>query len=277
MDIARVAQALTDAADAEIRPRFRALTEADISLKGPNDYVTEADKNAEIFLTKRLREIIDAPVVGEEATSADPTLPDLLGEASAAWVVDPVDGTYHFVHGSKTYAVMVAYMEAGVAVAGWILHPETGDMFIGVRGQGATHNGEAIAARVVGDEASGGRTLGTLRGAASARYIEPGRSTALEQAQLELGEAATPRMCAGWDYADLLLGNTDYLLFSRTHPWDHAPGAAIVREAGFTARRLDGAQYLPGVPGAPLLTAPDALWADIAAVLAPRLGFDTHA
>jgi fructose-1,6-bisphosphatase/inositol monophosphatase family enzyme len=259
---------MNDAADAEIRPRFRSLAESDIALKGPNDYVTEADKKAEIFLTKRLREIIDAPVVGEEATAANPSLPDLLADASAAWVVDPVDGTYHFVHGSETYAVMVAYMKAGVAQAGWILHPETGDLYIGVRGEGSTLNGEPIVPRVVGDELSGGRTLGNLRGVASARYVEAEKRDALEAGQLQLGEIATPRMCAGWDYADLLLGNTDYLLFSRTHPWDHAPGAAIVREAGFTVRRLDGSEYLPGVAGPALLTAPDALWDDVAAALA---------
>lgn len=258
---------MTDAADAEIRPRFRALAEGDVSLKGPNDYVTEADTNAEVFLTRRLRDIIDVPVVGEEATAANPALPDILADASAAWVVDPVDGTYHFVHGSPTYAVMVAYMDAGVASAGWILHPETGDIYIGVRGRGATLNGEPIAPRVVGDGAS--RTLGTLRGAASARYVDPEFHHALEAGQRRLGEIAQPRMCAGWDYADLLAGHTDYLLFSRTHPWDHAPGAAIVREAGFTVRRLDGADYLPGVPGAPLLSAPDALWEDIADSLSP--------
>lgn len=267
MDTTRVAQAMTDAADAEIRPRFRALAEGDIALKGPNDYVTEADKNAEIFLTKRLAEIVDVPVVGEEATADNPSLPDLLADASAAWVVDPVDGTYHFVHGSETYAVMVGYMEEGVASAGWILHPETGDLYIGVRGEGASLNGNPIAPRVVGDKASDGRTLGNLRGAASARYVDPELRDSLAAGQLKLGEVATPRMCAGWDYADLLQGNTDYLLFSRTHPWDHAPGAAIVREAGFTVRRLDGAEYLPGVGGAPLLTAPDALWDDIAEVL----------
>ncbi|WP_430868298.1 inositol monophosphatase family protein [Demequina aurantiaca] len=76
-------------------------------------------------------------------------------------------------------------------------------------------------------------------------------------------------MCAGWDYADLLEGRTDYVLFSRTHAWDHAPAAAIVREAGFAVRRLDGSEYLPGVQGAPLLTAPVDLWDDIAAALAP--------
>jgi fructose-1,6-bisphosphatase/inositol monophosphatase family enzyme len=277
MDITRVAQAMNDAADAEIRPRFRALAEADISLKGPDDYVTEADKNAEIYLTSRLREIVNAPVVGEEATAEDPSLPDLLADASAAWVVDPVDGTYHFVHGSPTYAVMVGFLEAGEAAAGWILHPETGDIYIGQRGKGATLNGQPIAPRVVGDGASGNRTLGNLRGAASARYVEPGFRGSLEAGQLELGEIATPRMCAGWDYADLLQGTTDYLLFSRTHAWDHAPGAAIIREAGFTVRRLDGSDYLPGVPGAPLLSAPDAIWADVAGALAPRVGVTCNA
>lgn len=272
MDLTRVALAMTEAADAEIRPRFRALAEGDIALKGPNDYVTEADKNAEIFLTKRLAEIEDVPVVGEEATADNPSLPDLLADAAAAWVVDPVDGTYHFVHGSPTYAVMVGYMEEGVAAAGWILLPETGDMYIGERGKGATLNGAPLTPRVVGDDASAGRKLGGLRGAASARFVEPGLRDALDAAQLELGEIATPRMCAGWDYADLLQGTTDYLLFSRTHPWDHAPGAAIVREAGFTVKRLDGADYLPGVTGAPLLSAPEALWDDIAAVLAPSIG-----
>ncbi|WP_062211131.1 inositol monophosphatase family protein [Demequina oxidasica] len=277
MDITHVALAMTDAADAEIRPRFRALAEGDIALKGPNDYVTEADKNAEIFLTKRLREIVDVPVVGEEATAENPALPDLLADASAAWVVDPVDGTYHFVHGSETYAVMVAYMEAGVATAGWILHPETGDLYIGVRGKGATLNGKPIPVRVVGDEASSGRTLGTLRGVASARYIDPDARYALLEAQASIGEIAEPRMCAGWDYADLLQGTTDYVLFSRTHAWDHAPAAAIVREAGFTIRRLDGSDYLPGVQGAPLLTAPNEIWPDVADALASRVSVTPRA
>lgn len=260
---------MTDAADAEIRPRFRALKDSEIDLKGPNDYVTDADKLAEIFLTRRLREIIDAPVVGEEATALDPTLPDILADAAAAWVVDPVDGTYHFVHGSQTYAVMVAYMESGVAIAGWILHPESGDLYIGVRGEGATLNGSSIAPRIVGDHTSAGRTLGFLKGAASARFVDASLRDALRAGQESIGEAVEPRMCAGWDYADLLTGRTDYLLFSRTHAWDHAPGAAIVREAGFAVRRIDGSEYMPGVQGAPLLTAPIDLWDDVAAAIAP--------
>jgi len=100
----------------------------------------------------------------------------------------------------------------------------------------------------VGDHTSSGRTLGSLKGAASARFIDDSLRDALRAGQESIGEAVEPRMCAGWDYADLLTGRTDYLLFSRTHAWDHAPGAAIVREAGFAVRRIDGSEYLPGVP-----------------------------
>ncbi|MEX0913632.1 MAG: inositol monophosphatase family protein, partial [Demequina sp.] len=129
MDMTAVATAMRDVSDAEIRPRFRALADGDIHLKGPGDFVTEADLAAERELTTRLQAIRDIPVVGEEATAADPSLPDRLADQPAAWVVDPVDGTANFVKGSPTYAVMVALVEHGESVAGWILHPETGDLY----------------------------------------------------------------------------------------------------------------------------------------------------
>nr|WP_284329325.1 inositol monophosphatase family protein [Demequina litorisediminis] len=76
-------------------------------------------------------------VVGEEATEHDPSLTDLLATEPAAWTVDPVDGTWNFAHGKVDYAVMVARVVGGEAADGWILHPETGDLFGAQRGQGA--------------------------------------------------------------------------------------------------------------------------------------------
>lgn len=126
---------------------FRHLAEGDIHLKGPGDYVTEADLVSERALTERLRQIRDIPVVGEEASAADPSLPDRLGEVEAAWVVDPIDGTAHFVKGSPTYGVLVALVEHGESVAGWILHPETGNLYAAAIGEGATLNGERLPPR----------------------------------------------------------------------------------------------------------------------------------
>src|SRR5699024_9886478 len=46
--------------------------------------------------------------------------------------------------------------------------------------------------------------------------------------------------CAGVDYAQVLRGEVDYLLFSKDWPWDHVPGALMLSELGGHAGRLDG-------------------------------------
>jgi fructose-1,6-bisphosphatase/inositol monophosphatase family enzyme len=59
---------------------------------------------------------------------------------------------------------------------------------------------------------------------------------------------------------DAVIGETDYVSFSRTLPWDHAPGALIANEAGLRAARLDGSEYLPGDGRAGILTAHPSVW-----------------
>ncbi|MGH9165392.1 MAG: inositol monophosphatase family protein, partial [Acidimicrobiales bacterium] len=83
-------------------------------------------------------------VVGEEAAAADPRLLDPVGTAERLWVVDPVDGTSNFVRGSPDYAVMVALLERGAAVASWILQPVTGRLFVAEAGSGATVDGRRL-------------------------------------------------------------------------------------------------------------------------------------
>ncbi|PKQ26968.1 MAG: inositol monophosphatase [Actinobacteria bacterium HGW-Actinobacteria-4] len=259
MDTRAVEQAMRDVADAEIRPRFRALAEGDISTKsGPHDFVTVADTAAERALTILLRDIRDIPVVGEEASAADPLLEGTLADVPAAWVVDPVDGTANFVKGSPTYAVMVALVENGAATAGWILHPETGDMFAAQAGQGATLNGERLAPTAPRDG-----DLQGLRAALAVTYAPREMAEGFERVANTMQSSGVTRMCAGFDYADLATGALDVMMFFRTKAWDHAPGAVIVRECGFAVRRLDGSDYLPAVPGEPLLIAPEQVWGEV--------------
>ena len=59
-----------------------------------------------------------------------------------------------------------------------------------------------------------------------------------------------PRMglswvCCGVDYPQLISGAADYILYSRTNPWDHAPGALLVTEAGGYVGHPDGTVYSP--------------------------------
>ncbi|WP_370095403.1 inositol monophosphatase [Streptacidiphilus sp. MAP12-20] len=264
MRIDDVTLILREAAEIAIVPRFRALREGEVSEKAPGEVVTVADREAEALITRRLRELLDAPVVGEEATDADPTLPDALSEAPAVWVVDPLDGTANFVAGRPEYAVMAALVRDGETVAGWILRPETGEAFVAERGSGAWCDGTRLRrAPAPADPAA-------LHGDALTRFLdEPARERVAATAPrfASLGRGAS---CAGVDYPRLLRGERDFILYQRTLPWDHAPGVLLLEEAGGHARRPDGDRYGPGDARTGLLAAADAdCWARVRGLLLP--------
>ena len=74
--------------------------------------------------------------------------------------------------------------------------------------------------------------------------------------------------CAGREYLDLLTGKQQFVAFWRTLPWDHAPGALLVREAGGVVRRFDGEPYRPADEGNGLLSAiSDDTWRTVADAL----------
>src|SRR3954471_7674190 len=89
-----LADLLSDAAVAEIMPRFRRLGAGDVRQKtSAADLVTEADVNAERVITAALAaRYPSALIVGEEASEVDHTLLPRLGGAELAFVIDPVDG-----------------------------------------------------------------------------------------------------------------------------------------------------------------------------------------
>lgn len=253
-----VALAMRDVADAVIRPRFRSLAAGDISTKtSPTDLVTIADIESERALIPLLQAIVDVPVVGEEASAADPTLPKILKTVPAAWVVDPVDGTSNFVHGREQYAVMVAFVEEGIPIAGWILHPESGDMFAAQQGYGATLNGVALPPGAATGPAA------RMRGAMSVPHAPEPMRAGLAELVKDVGDINPPRYCAGFDYADLATGAVDFLVLFRAKPWDHAPGAVILRELGIRVGLLDGSDYSPTEIGGTIVAAHADAWESV--------------
>lgn len=255
-----VLDAMADAAAAEIMPRWRSLKASEIRTKSADwDLVTDADVNAERMLTAALIDLIDIPVVGEEATAANESLLDIVGSADACWVVDPVDGTRNFVDGKESFACMIALIDEGRTVAAWITYPTTGGELYAAAGKGAYLNGAPLTTPAPADP-------GALRGAIGARFAQGGRDSVLERAA-SLGPASPIRFCAGWDYLDVITGVTDYVSFTRTLPWDHAPGSLIAREAGLDSRRHDGSEYLPGDGGRGILTAHPSVWRRVADAL----------
>jgi fructose-1,6-bisphosphatase/inositol monophosphatase family enzyme len=75
-------------------------------------------------------------------------------------------------------------------------------------------------------------------------------------------------LCAPVDYAGLIAGDVDFILYGRTLPWDHAPTTLLATEAGAVVRRLDGRPYRPTQTGMGLLVAADEeMWAQARTLL----------
>ena len=221
---------LRDVAEEVVNPRFRRLAAEDITQKNPGDLVTVADQEAEVRIAEALRRAYPgALVLGEEATAADPTLLDRFRSAEHAFTVDPVDGTKNFVKGSPDHAVMVAELRGGEVARSWIWQPQHERAYVAVRGAGAWGNGRRLVRPPLGDD---------LRGVTS-------RPTWTGRALGALRELDLTWVCCGVDYPMLVEGAADYALYRRPKPWDHAPGALLLTEAGGFVGTFDGSPYRP--------------------------------
>lgn len=247
-------QLIRDVAEAVIRPRWRALTAAEIDQKRPGDYVTAADREAEVLITQvLLRDDPGAVVVGEEATFTDPSNLTKLAGAEHAWTVDPVDGTHNFVKGSLDYGVMVAELRAGVTVGAWIYQPEHDLFYAAAAGRGVRRNGEVLTPAPAREPLLGAASRKPPIGLVG-KGIEPIRHTAWS--------------CAV-DYPKLAEGEWDFIAYSHAKPWDHLPGALLVRELGGVVRVPGQDDYGPEPTYGGVLSARSAeIWSRAAAVIA---------
>lgn len=259
MEIDAVLRLMQDVAAKVITPRFRSLDEGQIAEKKPGDLVTVADREAEVLITRALREAYpDAVILGEEASHVDPDLLHRYAAAPHAFTVDPIDGTKNFVKGSPDHAVMVGEVRDGRAVRAWIWQPQHELAYVAESGAGAYRNGVRLT-RVHPDPAS-------LRGVTSyRRWI----GTALG----DLPPMELTWVCCGVDYPQLVQGAADYIVYRGTAPWDHVPGSLLLHEAGAFLGTFDGAEYAPQMPSPRgLVAAADRATFDLVTGLLPVVG-----
>ncbi len=217
-----------------ITPRFRRLSGDQILEKKPGDLVTVADREAEVLITRALRQAYpDAVILGEEATHLDRDLVSRYERADHAFTVDPIDGTKNFVKGSQDHAVMISEVRGGQAARAWIWQPQHEVAYVAESGAGAFRNGVRLT-RARPDTAA-------LRGVTSyRRWI----GTALG----DLPPMELTWVCCGVDYPQLVEGAADYIVYRGTAAWDHVPGSLLLREAGAFLGTFDGHEYQPQLP-----------------------------
>lgn len=265
----KVGDVLREVATVAIEPRFEALRDGDVRVKSPGEIVTVADIEAEHEMKARLGELIpDAVFVGEEEFVDDAGLGEAL-RGEQVWLVDPLDGTANFVAGSPLWAVMVALVKGGSTTAAWLWQPTTRVMYQAESGAGATRNCVPLVRQPAPSVAA------DLCGAVLTRFLDASTSERVDANRGRFASVGSGTRSAGIDYPMLVEGAQDFVMFWRTLPWDHAPGALLVEESGGCVRRLDGDPYSPSRGGAGLLAAADpAAWRLVRETLLGDLRFD---
>src|SRR5499433_265135 len=106
-----------------------------VSMKGPADFVSAADRRAEEILQAELTKARPGyGFLGEEGGRRDGD------DKSHCWIVDPLDGTTNFLHGIPQFAISIALERDGVIVGGLIYNPANDELFTAERGKGAFLN-----------------------------------------------------------------------------------------------------------------------------------------
>jgi myo-inositol-1(or 4)-monophosphatase len=210
---------------------FGELEKLQVSLKGPANFVSSADRRAEETLYQELSKARPGyGFLGEEGGTREGA------DKSHRWIVDPLDGTTNFLHGIPQFAISIALEREDSVIAGLIYNPASEEMFIAERGKGAFMNEQRI--RVAGRKRLADSVI-----ACSLPHVGRGdlalarRETGAVQEQV----AGLRRFgAAALDLAWVAAGRLDGYWERDIKPWDVAAGSILVREAGGFVSDCDG-------------------------------------
>lgn len=210
---------------------FGEIEKLQVSLKGPGNFVTAADRKAEEILREELAKARPGyGFLGEEGGRVDGS------DKTNTWIVDPLDGTTNFLHGIPQFAISIALERNDTIVAGLIYNPATDELFMGERGKGAFLNDQRL--RVAGRQ--------RLQDAVIACGLpHMGRGDlALFRAEFAVVQEKVAGLrrfgAAALDLAWVAAGRLDAYWERNLSSWDMAAGILLVREAGGFVTDTDG-------------------------------------
>lgn len=213
---------------------FNEVEKLQVSLKGPADFVSTADKRSEAIIKTTLNKVKpDFAFVGEET--------GVSGGGDHQFIVDPLDGTTNFLHGIPHWAIAVAYLYKNQPHIAVTYDPIKNEMFYAEKGKGAYLNDQRI--RISGRArmrdavfATGIPFLGLhehMHGQYLARLSNIMAKTAgvrrFGSATLDLAYVATGRYEGFFEYG--------------LNSWDIAGGILLVQEAGGFVVNENNAPY----------------------------------
>ena len=202
-----------------------------VSLKGPANFVSLADKRAEEMLYTDLAKARPGyGFIGEEGGTRE-------GEDKThTWIVDPLDGTTNFLHGIPQFAISIGLSREGTVIAGVIYNPANDELYIAERGKGAFLNDQRL-------RVAGRRKLADCVIACGLPHSGRGDHAQFRAEMIDIQDkvAGLRRFgAASLDLAFVAAGRLDGYWERNLSPWDIAAGQIIVREAGGIVSGIEG-------------------------------------
>ena len=210
---------------------FGEVANLQVSMKGPGDFVSQADLKAEQTLRRELERV--RPGYGflmEESGTTEGTDP------LHRWIVDPLDGTTNFLHSIPIFAVSIALERQDEIVAGVIYNPLMDELFTAERGSGAFLNDRRIR---VAQRRELGQSVVTC-GIPHQGRGHRGRFVADLTPMMKETAGVRRTGSAALDLAWLAAGRFDGFFERELSYWDFAAGLLIVTEAGGYVTDISG-------------------------------------
>ena len=230
-----------------------------VTAKGPKDFVSEVDRQAESMIVETLLDAYpDHAILAEEGTAKGAN-----AKAENVWIIDPLDGTTNFLHGFPQYCVSIALAQRGVVTQGVIYDPVRNDLYTATRGRGAFLNDRRM--RVSRRQHLRDCLIGTGFPFRDGSYLE----TYLRMMKTMIQQTAGLRRpgAAALDLACVAAGFYDGFWEVGLNAWDVAAGSLLVQESGGLIGDLEGeGEFLHN---GQVIAANPKIFAQMVSVLAP--------
>ena len=193
---------------------FGELENLQVSKKGPQDFVTNADIKAEKVIIEELKKARPNYSIISEENGVEKNK-----DESNFWIIDPIDGTTNFLHGVPHFAISIALQSNNEIVCGLIFDPIKDELFYAEKNNGAYFNNQRI-------RVSKKREINDCLFAVGKGKYNP------DLICRRSGSAAL-------DMAYVASGRFDGYFQNNLNLWDIAAGIIIVKEAGGIINEID--------------------------------------
>ena len=187
---------------------FGEIEKLQVSVKGPSNFVTNADIKAEkIIIEELMKAKKNYSIISEEDGSK------INSDSENVWIIDPIDGTSNFLHGIPHFAISIALKSNNEIISGLIYDPIKDEMFYAEKNSGAFFNNQRIK-------------VSKKKEIEDCLFATGGKEKVIS-------DFITRKTgCAALDMAYVAAGRYDGYFQNNLNLWDVAAGIIIIKEAG---------------------------------------------